>query len=46
MTLLEADVARVRDWCAGRVPERVQDQVRIECDVDARHPTVVECREP
>ncbi|MER7441286.1 DUF3024 domain-containing protein [Micromonospora avicenniae] len=46
MALPEADVARVRDWCAGRVPERVQDQVRVECDVDARHLTVVECRAP
>ncbi|WP_250557260.1 DUF3024 domain-containing protein [Pseudonocardia lacus] len=39
-----ADVERVRRWCAARVPERVRDQVRVECDVEPRHLTVVECR--
>jgi hypothetical protein len=27
-----------------RVPEHVRDQVRVECDVGARHLTIVECR--
>ncbi|WP_446220485.1 DUF3024 domain-containing protein [Micromonospora sp. IBHARD004] len=44
--LPELDVARVRRWCDQRVPERVRDQVRIECEEAARHVTVVECRAP
>lgn len=42
----ELDVARVRKWCEQRVPERVRDEIRVECDVAARHLTVVECRPP
>ena len=41
-----ADVTRVRDWCAARVPEHVRDQVRVECEVAPRHLTVVERRPP
>ncbi|MCO1658557.1 DUF3024 domain-containing protein [Pseudonocardia humida] len=44
--LPEPDVARVRSWCEARVPERVRDQIRVECDVAPRHLTVVECRPP
>ena len=44
--LPELDVARVRAWCAGRVPEHVRDQLRVECDVAARHLTILECRPP
>ncbi|MEU4714480.1 DUF3024 domain-containing protein [Micromonospora purpureochromogenes] len=44
--LPEADVAQARRWCHQRVPERVRDQVRIECGEAARHLTIVECRAP
>lgn len=44
--LPEADTDRVRRWCDQRVPERVRDQVRIECEEAARHLTIVECRAP
>ncbi|MEU8211581.1 DUF3024 domain-containing protein [Micromonospora sp. NPDC049044] len=36
----------MRRWCDQRVPERVRDQVRIECEEAARHLTIVECRAP
>jgi hypothetical protein len=39
-------VARVRRWCDQRVPDTVRDQVRVECEVAARHLTIVECRPP
>jgi hypothetical protein len=42
----EADVERVRRWCAERVPERVRDQIRIDCEVTPRHITIVERRPP
>ncbi len=42
----ELDVARVRRWCDERVPDTVRDQVRVECEVAARHLTIVECRPP
>ena len=44
--LPELDVAKVRRWCARRVPEHALHQVRVECDADARHLTIVECRAP
>jgi Protein of unknown function (DUF3024) len=44
--LPELDVARVRRWCDQRVPDTVRDQVRVECEVAARHLTIVECRPP
>ena len=44
--LPELDVARVRRWCDQRVPEHARDQVRVECEVGARHLTVVERRPP
>jgi chorismate mutase len=40
--LPDADVARVQDWCAGRVPDRVREQLRVECEVASRHLTVVQ----
>jgi DUF3024 family protein len=42
----ELDVARVRRWCEERVPERLHDKVRVECEVAARHLTVAEYRPP
>lgn len=44
--LPETDVARVRRWCRGRVPDVVQDEVRVDVDVADRHVTIVECRPP
>jgi hypothetical protein len=46
MAIPELDVARVRRWCAERVPEHAHHQVRVECEVAARHVTVVERRAP
>jgi hypothetical protein len=46
VALPELDVARVQKWCADRVPERALHQVRVECEVAARHLTVVERRAP
>lgn len=46
MALPELDVARVRRWCAERVPEHARHQVSIECQVAPRHLTIVERRAP
>jgi hypothetical protein len=40
------DVARVRRWCAARVPEHALHQVRVECEATPRHLTIVERRAP
>ena len=42
----ELDVARVQRWCAAQVPEHARHQVRVECQVAARHLTIVELRAP
>jgi hypothetical protein len=44
--LPEAEVARVRELCAGRVPAEMSDLVRVECEEDPRAATVVEWRPP
>lgn len=44
--LPDLDVARVRRWCERRVPEHACSQVRMECEIAARHLTVVERRAP
>ncbi|HEY3546594.1 MAG TPA: DUF3024 domain-containing protein [Propionicimonas sp.] len=44
--LPELDVERVRRWCAGRVPEHLHDEIRVEVDVAPRHLTIVETRPP
>ncbi len=46
MALPELDVVRVQRWCAARVPGHARHQVRVECDVAARHLTIVERRAP
>jgi len=46
MPLPDLDVARVQRWCAARVPERARHQVRVECDIAARHLTILERRAP
>ncbi len=44
--LPELDVARVRRWCAQRVPAHLRNEIRVECDAAPRHLTIVECRPP
>jgi hypothetical protein len=44
--LPELDIARVQRWCADRVPEHARHEVRVECEVAARHLTIVERRAP
>lgn len=39
-------LAQVQRWCAKQVPERVRDNVRIECEVDGRDVTIVESHAP
>jgi len=46
IALPEFDLARVRRWCAARVPEHARHQVRVECEVASRHLTIVERRAP
>lgn len=46
MALPDLDVARVQRWCGARVPEHARHQVLVECDVAARHLTIVERRAP
>lgn len=46
MALPELDVARVRRWCAARVPEHARHEVRVECELAPRHLTIVERRPP
>ena len=36
----ETDVASVVRWCRGRVPDRVRDRVRVECEVAGRDVTI------
>lgn len=44
--LPDLDVARVRRWCEQRLPEHARSQVRMECEIAARHLTLVERRAP
>ena len=42
----EPDIARVQTWCRQQVPDRLHDELRVECDVDARQVTIYEARPP
>ena len=42
----ELDLARIRRYCAGRIPARVAHLVRLETDVEGRFVTILECRPP
>jgi len=44
--LPEADVARVRELCATRVPDHARHQVRVELDESPQALTIIECRPP
>jgi hypothetical protein len=46
MTLPDLDVARVQRWCAARVPDEARHEVRVDCDIAARHLTITEHRPP
>ena len=37
----ELDVARVRRWCAQRVPAHLRNEIRVECDAGPGHMTIV-----
>ena len=42
----DLDLARIRKYCADRVPERALNQVRMEADVRGSSVTILECRAP
>jgi hypothetical protein len=44
--LPQADVARVRELCARRVPEHARDQVRVEVERGRQTISILECRPP
>lgn len=44
--LPELDLARVRRWADGRVPERARRQVQVEIETSDRAVTIVERRAP
>lgn len=46
MPMPETDLLRIGRWCRARVPERLWDQLRVECDIADRHVTIVETRPP
>ena len=39
-------LSRVQRWCTAQVPERLRGEIRVECDIGARHLTICECRPP
>ena len=42
----DLDLARIRKYCGGRVPERLRDEVRVEADVRGKSVTIFDCRPP
>ena len=42
----DLDLARIRRYCAGRIPARVAQLVRLEIDIEGRSVTILECRLP
>jgi hypothetical protein len=44
--LPELDVTRAQRWCARQVPEHIRSEIRVDCDIAARHLTICECRPP
>jgi hypothetical protein len=42
----ELDLARIRRYCAGRIPARIAHFVRLEIDVESRSVAIPECRPP
>jgi hypothetical protein len=44
--LPDLDVARIRQYCARRVPARLRDEARVEADVRGKSVTIYDCRPP
>jgi hypothetical protein len=44
--LPQADVARIRELCAARVPDDARDEVRVELEEGRQAVTIMECRLP
>ena len=42
----QLDLARIRQYCGGRVPAHLRDEVRVEADVRGKSVTIFECRPP
>jgi Protein of unknown function (DUF3024) len=42
----DLDLARIRQFCDRRVPQRLRDKIRIEADVRGKSVTILECRPP
>jgi hypothetical protein len=42
----DTDLARVKRYCAAKVPREHQDQIRVEHRVRGRTVTILECRPP
>ena len=45
-TIPDLDLARIRQYCAAKVPPEIQDQVRVEHRVRGATVTIVERRPP
>lgn len=46
MAIPEVDLLRIGRWCRELVPEHLWDQVRVECDIEDRHVTIIDARAP
>ncbi|KDN16753.1 DUF3024 domain-containing protein [Amycolatopsis rifamycinica] len=46
MAIPELALRQIERWCAQRVPEHLQDRVRVECRIRGRAVTIVERRAP
>jgi len=46
MALPETDLHRIRLWAAGRVPEHLWPELKVEAEVSDRHVDIVEVRPP
>lgn len=46
MAIPETDIHRINRWCRQRVPERLWNEIKVECDFTNRHATIVETRPP
>jgi hypothetical protein len=44
MAIPETDLLRVGRWCSTRVPADAQHELRVECDIEDRHVTIIEAR--
>jgi len=46
MTMPEADLWRIGQWCREQVPEHLWDQIRVEAEIADRHVTIIETHPP